>query len=158
MTAPFWITPQLAIVPMPQGDRLEHEMLAVRKAGVDVVVSMLEAHEAAYLGLREEETAVAYAGLSFIRFPIPDGRAPADLDAFVAFLDGLERQLQAGKRIGIHCHGCVGRAPTVIVSLLIRSGVPAQEAWKQVLTARGCPVGTDKQREWVERHIKVNRS
>ena len=132
-------------------------MLAVRQAGVDVVVSMLEAHEAEYLGLAEEERAAAHAGLSFIQFPVPDGGAPRDLEEFINLLARLERQLAAGGRIGVHCHGCVGRAPTVAVSLLIRSGVPLQEAWKQVLTARGCPVGTDEQREWVDRHIKVNR-
>lgn len=155
MIAPYWITHQVAIVPMPQRDRLEDEMLALREARVDVVASILEAQEAEYLGLSDEETAAARAGISFIRFPVPDGGIPADLGAFVKFLIELEKQIEDGKRIGIHCHGCVGRSPMVAVSLLIRSGVPSEQAWKQVLTARGCPVGTEEQRSWVNHHIKA---
>ena len=33
---------------------LDDEMAALREAGIDVVVSMLEEHEAVWLGLREE--------------------------------------------------------------------------------------------------------
>lgn len=143
---------------MPQGDQLEDEMLALREAGVDVIVSMLETAEAGWLDLSGEESAAVHAGISFVQFPVPDGGVPADLDAFAVFLTQLERQIVAGKRIGIHCHGCVGRSPTVAVSLLIRSGVSPQEAWNQALNARGCPVGTDEQRDWVNDHIKANRS
>jgi protein-tyrosine phosphatase len=158
VTTPYWINSQLAIVPMPQGDRIEDEMRLLREAGVDIVVSMLEGAEAGWLGLAGEESAATDAGILYVQFPVPDGGVPADLKAFVAFLTELERQIVAGKRLGVHCHGCVGRAPTVVVSLLIRSGVPVQEAWEQVLAARGCPVGTDEQREWVNRHIKANPS
>jgi len=143
---------------MPQGDCLEDEMHTLRESGVDLVVSMLEAAEAGWLGLAGEESAAARAGILFVQFPVPDGGVPADFEAFAGFLTKLERQIVAGKRIGIHCHGCVGRAPTVAVSLLIRSGVPPQEAWEEVLAARGCPVGTDGQRDWVNRHIKANPS
>jgi protein-tyrosine phosphatase len=143
---------------MPQGDFLEDEMRVLREAGVDLVVSMLEAAEAGWLGLAGEESAAAHAGILFVQFPVPDGGVPADLEAFAAFLTELEEHILEGKRLGIHCHGCVGRAPTVVTSLLIRSGVPPQEAWEQVLAARGCPVGTDGQRDWVNGHIKANPS
>jgi protein-tyrosine phosphatase len=159
VTAPYWINSQIAIVPKPEGgERLEDEMQALHEAGVDIVVSMLESAEAGWLDLAGEESAAERAGISFVQFPVPDGGVPADLEMFTAFLDEIERQIVAGKRIGVHCHGCVGRAPTVVVSLLIRSGVPVQEAWEQVLAARGCPVGTDEQREWVSRHIKAKPS
>lgn len=40
---PYWVTTQLAIVPRPRGDDwLDDEMVALREAGIDVVVSMLE--------------------------------------------------------------------------------------------------------------------
>jgi protein-tyrosine phosphatase len=143
---------------MPQGDALEDEMRLLREAGVDIVVSMLERPEARWLGLVGEESAATEAGILFVQFPVPDGGVPADLEVFTGFLAELERYIVEGKRIGVHCHGCVGRAPTVVVSLLIRSGVPTREAWEQVLAARGCPVGTDEQREWVSHHIKANLS
>jgi len=41
------------------------------------------------------------------------------------------------------------------VSLLIRSGIPASEAWSQIEAARGSPVpDTLEQLEWVDRHIR----
>jgi protein-tyrosine phosphatase len=157
---PYWITAQLAIVPKPRGgDWLEDEMVALREAGIDVVVSMLEGEEAAWLELGAEESAAAHAGIFFVHFPVPDGGVPAHLEAFVKLLTRLEEQMAVGKRVGIHCHACIGRSPVVAASLLIRSGVPPREAWKQVATARGCAVpGTTEQREWVNRYIEANPS
>jgi len=51
-TKPFWINPHLAIVPRPAGGKsLDGEMAALRKAGIDIVVSMLEESEATDLSL-----------------------------------------------------------------------------------------------------------
>ena len=61
---PYWINSQLAIVPRPQGgELLDEEMLALREAGIDVVVSMLETREALDLGLATEVAAANHAGI-----------------------------------------------------------------------------------------------
>ncbi len=60
---------QVAIVPRPRGeDWLYDEMSALREAGVDVVVSMLEEDEAGELGLRREDDAARHSGLVFVNF------------------------------------------------------------------------------------------
>ena len=152
---PYWIDAQLAIVPRPRGgDWLDDEMLAVREAGIDIVVSMLEGTEAKELGLEREEEAAKLAGIAYTSFPIQDRGVP-DLRRFNQFLGDLEQRLSEGKRIGIHCRGCIGRSSVVTASLLIRSGVPAAEAWIQIETARDAPVpDTLEQLEWVDRHIR----
>jgi protein-tyrosine phosphatase len=152
---PYWINAQLAIVPRPRGgDWLDDEMLALQKAGIDIVISMLEEPEASELGLGREGVAAAQAGLGFIGYPIPDRGVPK-LPPFNDFLVGLENNLVQGKRIGVHCRGCIGRASVVAASLLIRSGIPAEEAWNQIETARGCPVpDTLEQLEWVGRNMR----
>jgi protein-tyrosine phosphatase len=62
--------------------------------------------------------------------------------------------MAAGQRVGIHCRACIGRASVVAVSLLIRSGLPAEKAWQKVEAARQFPVpDTKEQREWVDRSI-----
>jgi len=157
---PYWITPQLAIVPRPRGgDLLPYEMLALQEAGIDVVVSMLEAEEAAELGLQSEGSAAAIAGISFTNFPVPDRDVPADLPEFEGLLSSLEEQMTAGKRVGIHCRACIGRSSIVAASLLIRSGLPSEEAWVEVSIARGFPVPDSKeQRSWVNLHIEANPS
>jgi protein-tyrosine phosphatase len=155
---PYWINTQLAIVLRPRGDDwLDNEMLALRAAGIDVVVSLLEMEEAAKLGLQQESDAAGEAGLSFVRFSIPDHRVPLNLEEFNKFLSGLERHLSTGKRIGIHCQACIGRSSVVAVSLLIRSGVPHEAAWNQVTNARGYLVpDTDDQMKWVNLNIRAN--
>ena len=155
---PYWITSQLAIIPRPRGnDWLEEEMLALREAGIDVVVSMLEDEEAAELGLSEEESATVHAGIFFVRFPIPDRSVPSDMHSFAELLADLERRMAAGKRVGIHCRACIGRSSVVAASLLVRSGVPSNEAWVRVSIARGFPVpDSDEQRSWVDLHIEAN--
>jgi protein-tyrosine phosphatase len=156
VASPYWITPTLAIVPRPRGgDWLDDEMGALREAGIDVVVSMLEETEAAEVGLEREEVAARGAGLQFVNFVIPDRSVPVSVQEFEAFLNGLEQELAANRRVGVHCRACIGRASVTTVSLLIRSGIPAAEAWHQVESARGFPVpDTREQREWVDRHMR----
>jgi protein-tyrosine phosphatase len=153
---PYWITAQLAIVPRPRGgDWLDLEMATLREANIDLVVSMLQPEEAYKLGLEAEEASAQRAGLLFINFPIPDNGIPPEKHRFTTFLSDLETHLASGKRVGIHCHACIGRSSVTAASLLIRSGIPPESAWLQIATSRGYPVpNTAEQREWVDRHIR----
>ena len=64
---------KLAIAARPRGgDWLDDEATAWRRAGVDVVVSLLENDEATQLDLGGERQAAEHNGVSFISFPIPD--------------------------------------------------------------------------------------
>ncbi len=156
---PYWINGAIAIVPRPRGgDWLDDEMVALREAGVDVVASMLEAPEAAELGLTREDSAAHTAGLIFVNFAIPDRNVPQNIGLFSDFLSEIEKLLANGKRVGIHCRACIGRAAVVAASLLVRSGVPPSEVWHQIEVARGFPVpDTSEQREWVNRNIKATQ-
>ena len=152
---PYWINTQLAIVPRPRAVPLDDDIQSLQGAGIDILVSMIEEPEAIELGLGQEAAAAKRAGLRFVQYPIPDGSTPSDMQKFEAFLIDLENELAAGKRIGIHCRGCIGRSSVVAASLMIRSGVPAKQAWIQIETARGFPVpDTPEQLIWVERNIR----
>jgi protein-tyrosine phosphatase len=155
-TEPFWITPQLAIVPRPQGgSALDGEMRALREAGIDTVVSMLEPYEAKDIGLEDEANAAEHAGLRFVNFPIPDRGLPASLENLTTLLSNLEAQIAKGRKIGIHCRACIGRSSVVAAALLVRAGASAGEAWRRISRARGLPVpDTAEQRAWVERNIQ----
>jgi protein-tyrosine phosphatase len=153
---PYWINKQLAIVQRPRGGKsLDDEIKALRKSGVDIVVSMLEESEAAELGLDDEEGAAGRAGMQFINFAITDRSVPSNIERFETFLFGLAQQIERGKRVGIHCRACIGRSSVAAASLLIRTGTPVELAWEQIENARGCPVpDTREQREWVDRNMK----
>ena len=153
---PYWITSQLAIVPRPQGDDLlDDEMLALREAGIDVVVSMLQQDEARKAGLEREASSAQEKGLLFINFAVPDGSVPLDTSSFIEFLKVLENLLAQGKRVGIHCRASIGRSSVTSASLLIRSGIPSENAWIQISVARDCSVpDTTQQRDWVDRNMR----
>lgn len=153
---PYWINAHLAIVPRPRGgDWLDDEMQALRLAGIDVIVSMIEPAEAEELGLDREGSSARRTGMEFVSFPIQDRTTPPDLDLFDRFLAGLEQNMAEGKRIGIHCRGSIGRSSVVAASLLIRAGTGVEETWRQIEVARGCHVpDTPEQFEWVNRRIR----
>jgi protein-tyrosine phosphatase len=153
---PYWINRQLAIIPRPRGgDWLDDEMMALRAAGVDIVVSMLEKAEAAEVGLEQEGAAAERTGLRFVNFPITDRSVPSNVPRFETFLIELRREIETGKRVGVHCRACIGRASLTAASLLIQSGISAEAAWMKVEAARGCSVpDTREQREWVDRNMR----
>jgi hypothetical protein len=58
------------------GDWLLDELHGLRRVGVEVLVSALTDSEEAELGLADEATACATAGLKFVGIPIPDRSVP----------------------------------------------------------------------------------
>src|SRR5258708_36213326 len=78
----FWIPGRwrgrLAVATRPRGgDWLEDEVSGWRRAGLDVVVSLLEKDEAAQLELGAEGEVAKSKNVRFISFPIPDRGVPA---------------------------------------------------------------------------------
>ena len=129
-------------------------MIALREAGIDAVVSMLEKGEALELGLEQEAISAAMADLHFVNFAIPDRGSPLDA-SFEKFLENVEASLAEGNRVGVHCRACIGGASITIASLLIRFGAPHEGAWQQISTSRGCLVpDTTEQYQWVNRHMR----
>jgi len=151
----FWIRGNppsgLAVVTRPRGtDWLEDEMRILKTGGIDTLVSLLEAREAEWLGLEEESTAAANAGIEFLNFPIPDTHIPTDYYRFQAFVSDLATRLQNGQRIGVHCRGSIGRATVTAACTLIHLGWKPEDALAAVEATRGCPVpDTDEQQSWI---------
>jgi len=116
---------------------------------------MLENHEAVELGLKKERRAAERAGMVFEHFPIVDHSVPKSTESFLKFLSLLEHHLANGKRIGVHCRACIGRSSVVTASLLVRSGIPLEEAWTTIAIARRYPVpDTAEQAAWVSQNIR----
>lgn len=151
----FWINgdaaPHLAIVMRPRGeDWLDDEMQRIRRSGIDTVVSLLEPHEAAWLGLADEAAAAARAGMQFLSYPIPDTHVPGDTSGFRMFAASLAQKLAHGEHIGVHCRGCIGRATVTAACALIHLGWKPSAALAAIATARGVPVpDTPEQAQWI---------
>jgi protein-tyrosine phosphatase len=154
----FWIEakPQasLAIVLRPNGDRyLEKDLLRIKTAGIHTVVSLLEAKEAAWLGLAKEEVLAERVGLTFLSYPFPDMDVPPDPASFRGFVTDLAQRLRSGEAIGIHCRGSIGRSTVVAACTLIHLGWDAKAALAAIEKARGEIVpNTLEQEEWILRY------
>jgi protein-tyrosine phosphatase len=153
----FWIPGpwrgRLAIAPRPRGgDWLGDEASAWRRAGINVVVSLLEDEEAAELGLEDERQAAERQAISFISFPIPDRGIPASAEAAVSVIGAIVAQLDAGKNVAVHCRQGIGRSGLVASGVLMSSGIKADAAMQIVSSARGVAVPeTIEQRRWIEK-------
>lgn len=155
MSEIYWIRdrepPQLAIVARPRADDwLVDDIAGLKAGGIDVLISFLQPYEEKELGLRDEKRVAEELGLEFISFPIPDREVPPDISRFRQFVADLADRVRAGKRIGAHCRGCIGRSTVLIASVMIALGSDAESALRQIERARGFTVpDTPEQREWI---------
>ena len=155
MRAVLWIgeanPSRLAIVLRPRGgDGLQADLEEVRAAGIDVLVSLLTAEDAEELGLSEESRVAQQLGMRFISYPILDRCTPADTSDFRHLITELRDQVRAGRSIGAHCRGCIGRATVLLASVMIALGWRADEALRLIEQARGFQVpDTPEQLEWI---------
>lgn len=143
---------RLSIMARPRGgDWLADELHGLRHIGVKVLVCALTDPEQVELGLAEEATACATAGMAFVAIPIPDRGVP-DEETLQPVLDHLHAALTTGQHIVIHCRAGIGRASLLAGALLVSEGLDAEQAWQRLATARGLPVpDTNQQRQWLQR-------
>lgn len=148
----YWIdagTPRkLAIMARPRaGDWLEDEIHHWKRAGVEVVVSLLETEEIDDLDLRLEASLCLESGIEFLSFPIRDRGVPDDLAEALRF---ASKVASLGKAVAIHCRAGIGRSSIMAAAVLVSHGVDAEAALSAISAARRTQIpDTDEQREWV---------
>ena len=154
-TNPYWIPTdlpgRLAIMPRPRGGHwFVGEVRAWRRAGVDVVASLLTPDEAADLELNAEADTAHAEGIEFVSHPIPDRGLPPSRAAFTELADRLADDIAAGRTAVIHCRQGIGRAGMLAAAVLIAAGLTAADAVARVSAARGRPVPeTPEQLRWL---------
>ena len=150
----FWIPTlhrgRIAVVQRPRGgDWLLDDITAFRAAGIDTLVSALGDKEIIDTWLEREAELSSGAGIAFQRFQIPNLLTPPVREALPR-LEALAAEVSAGRSVAAHCFASVGRAPTIVASVLVLLGEPPEEAWQRVQFARGAAVpDTHEQRRWV---------
>jgi protein-tyrosine phosphatase len=160
---PFWVETgdqlRLAIVPRPRGgDWLEDELDQMKRAGVDVLVSMLPLDEAAELGLSSEAELCEARGIDFRSFPIPDRETPPSTELFSRFVEDLRAEAHAGRSVAVHCRASIGRSSLLLAALLTAEGFAPHDAFRRLTLARGLRVpDTSDQVRWVERFAEARK-
>jgi len=153
----FWIPGpwrgRLAIAARPRGgDWLDEEADGWRRAGIEVIVSLLEEDEAAQLDLSNEAKAAGANGARFISFPIPDRGVPASAPAAASLIAAILDALEEGKNVAVHCRQGLGRSSLISAGVLVSSGLNPERSIEVVSSARGQSVPeTPDQRSWIQR-------
>ena len=154
-SVPSAVPNRIAIVARPRGgDWLCDELSALSNEGIDVLVSMLTDEESNELGLDREPEECRAATIRFFNIPIPDRSVPADKDDFLGNVEKLATMVREGRFVGVHCRASIGRSSVLVVSILVRLGWGANEAFDAVELARGCSIpDTPEQRQWVVQNV-----
>jgi protein-tyrosine phosphatase len=135
-------------IPLPSGVAGELRLCGKRAIGVGrfeapdmpwtTVVCLCQRHELdtrypAYVNWLDTDTDTDPE--RSIWWPIHDlGAEP--VEAMLPFVDDLVERLRAGERLLVHCAAGLGRAGTTAVCILVRLGVPIDEATRTVADAR----------------------
>jgi protein-tyrosine phosphatase len=118
---------------------------------VDVLVSLMEEHEYALLGVPTLLAEAAARGIVVEQFTIRDVSVPrADqAEAVTALVGSIRAGLCSGRRVVVHCRGGIGRSG-LIASIVVGSyGHEAAEAMAIVRTVQPKAVETRGQERYV---------
>ena len=116
-----------------------------------VVVTLVEAHELAALGITRLGAEVRRRHMQWRHWPIGDYQVPgAALEAaWPAHSAELRSLMARGGRVLIHCKGGLGRAGSVAARLLVEGGMAPATAMATVRAVRPGAIETGAQEGWV---------
>lgn len=147
----FWIeTPgmrgRIAVMPRPHPD----QFAALKAAGVDCIVSLMQPAEAQRFGLGDEAGLCAAAGIAFSALPVVDHGIPESVAPVEAASAKIRGRLARGEGVAVHCFAGLGRSPLLIAAALIDLGFGAEEACEAISRARGFNVPEmEEQYQWL---------
>jgi protein tyrosine phosphatase (PTP) superfamily phosphohydrolase (DUF442 family) len=142
---------KVSIVPRPSGgDSLPDEMKALRKHGVDLLISAQPPLEGGFYGLSGEGAAAEAAGMAFLNIPIADMAVPPDRADFLAALSGPIARVREGGHVAVHCFASRGRSGVIAGLLLAAGGFEPEDGLQRMSKVRGYRVPeTEEQRAWM---------
>lgn len=126
----------------------------IAKWGAASVVSVIELHELAALGVPDLGLEVRARSMAWHHLPVEDAHAPAAAFAepWADACPALLRDLSEGRKLLVHCKGGLGRTGTIAALLLIESGHRARDAIAIVRHARPGAIETPEQEAWLLAH------
>lgn len=152
----FWINKEypgkLGIMTRPSGEvYLKTELQNVRRAGVDILVSLLEEEEISKMKLGEEGAVVKELGMEFVHHPIPDRSIPENYEATLGLVKYLAKELEEGKNLVFHCRKSIGRSPMMAAAIMVWLGANPKKAFQHIKKIRRAQVPDQvSQLRWVE--------
>ncbi len=133
---------RLVVTPCPRPEQFAD----LRKAGVDILVSMLERQEQAWLGVHDAPAHCATHGIEFVNVPVRDRGVPESTDHVLPHAQKLAAKLREGKGVLFHCFAGIGRSPLMAACTLAVLGHDVHSSFAKIAAARRIEVpDTDEQ-------------
>ena len=130
-----WITASLAVGYAP---RSEEDLHCIRGAGVRAIVNLC----AECYDLHEVESRFDF---EVYYLPIVD-EAASSLEGLNALIDWMQKRIDAGDRILVHCRYGIGRTGTVVLAYLIHSGFDFEAARKMMKKTPAWPSSREQEK------------
>ena len=114
------------------GELTRKRIDALIEAGFNTFIDLTRPNETvAYLRILLEEAKHYEAEVKHLRFPIGDFGLPTS-ELMTDILNTIESELNAGRKIYLHCWGGIGRTGTTVGCYLVRRGKTGAEALHQL--------------------------
>ena len=140
------------------GEQTRKRIDAFIEEGFNVFIDLTKPNEVSpYSQILFEQSRAYDFEVKHYRFPIGDFGLPTP-ELMKSILDTIDAELQAGKKIYLHCWGGIGRTGTTVGCYLIRHGKTNEESlrqlaewWREVPKSQLHPHSpeTNEQREFV---------
>jgi hypothetical protein len=131
----YWVVPGKFLAGEYPGSRDEAaakaKLKAMIDAGVTCFVDLTEADE----GLAPYHHLLSPLGgskVSVMRYPIPDMSVPVSRELVIDILNRIDRTIDTGGCVYLHCWGGVGRTGTIVGCWLARHGHPGANALERL--------------------------
>lgn len=132
----YWVEPGRLLAGEYPG-KYDHQATRQRldaliEAGFDTFIDLTKSGETVpYLDVLFEEARVYGTKVKHHRFAIGDFGLPTPA-LMKSILDTIDANLQAGKKIYLHCWGGIGRTGTTVGCYLVRRGLSGSDALRQL--------------------------
>ena len=130
----YWVVPGFLAGNYPRTrfeDSSRDKMRRILAAGVTCFVDLTTRHDPLlpYAQLVEQ---LAGAGALRAHFPVPDMSIPGSEEQTRDILDTIDRVIEEGGTVYVHCWGGVGRTGTIVGCWLVRHGMTGEDALARV--------------------------
>jgi hypothetical protein len=141
----------LSVVSRPRGGEwLKDDLVAIKSAGIHLLVSMLTFGEHVDMNLTAEAECCNAVGIAYLSVPIPDFGVPSDVVPFESAVAQVVQTLLQDQSVAIHCRQSIGRSGLLTSAVLLAMGMSLEEAVATASEARGLRVPeSPEQRTWL---------
>jgi len=141
-----------------RGRQLQADVAAIRAAGANVLVCLLQEEELERVGAEDLQQACLAVGIGFRQLPIPDQGVPA-MDEAKECVGDIRESLARGECVVLHGMGGLGRTGLMAASVAIEAGMDPEEAIALAREARRDRrvVESEAQAKFVQAYAEVRQ-